>query len=554
MQVHKKVVIDIASGKVVESRPYEHYGGFEECKGGSSGQTSTTTNSLPAFLQPWAERYIKSYAGQAFNTDPTTGDYTPIGMPTNLTLQTAGFQPEQTAAMSAMSSMTPGAQGLANVGGMNAANTLAGSYLSPESNPWLYGTFDAAARKVTDAYSTATAPGITAQFQRAGQFGSSAMNEALGLSRSTLGDNLDALAAQIYGGNYQLERDRQLQTMGTLPNTINTLYAPQQALYGVGAQQQEQEQQELDTDYNNAATQAEWPFNIFSGFGGALGQAAGGGGSSTTRTSGAPSAGGLTVICTVLHDFGMMDDDLYEADCKFGEMVSEQVMAGYHRFGIPIAKVMRKSFVLTALVEPFVLSWAKTMKAKVEGRPENETLLGRIMLRLGVPFCRWLGRKGTKWDANAPEKIAARQQILRAQQWLAEKIATGEVESRMDQCRWTHHFVEPDRKYGCAVYAREMFAPKGTVMFGKIHRHDHLVFLMKGKITVATDEGNISLAAPCTFISKAGVKRVGYVEEDTIWTTCHLTRYFGEENLDKIEEEVIAPTFEDVGLLSGVPQ
>jgi hypothetical protein len=53
-------------------------------------------------------------------------------------------------------------------------------------------------------------------------------------------------------------------------------------------------------------------------------------------------------------------------------------------------------------------------------------------------------------------------------------------------------------------------------------------------------------------VSEAGVKRAGYAEEDTIWVTVHMTKFTCEENLDSMEDELIAPTFEDMGLVASV--
>jgi len=49
-----------------------------------------------------------------------------------------------------------------------------------------------------------------------------------------------------------------------------------------------------------------------------------------------------------------------------------------------------------------------------------------------------------------------------------------------------------------------------------------------------------------------GLKRAVYAHEDTIWTTIHLTEHVGEENLSKVEEEVIAPNYENIGLIASV--
>src|SRR6185503_2625921 len=64
----------------------------------------------------------------------------------------------------------------------------------------------------------------------------------------------------------------------------------------------------------------------------------------------------------------------------------------------------------------------------------------------------------------------------------------------------THHFAE-------GIYGREIFIPAGTVLTGKIHRTDHLNFLMQGDITVWTDDGMKRLQAPAIIKASAGTKR-----------------------------------------------
>jgi hypothetical protein len=67
-------------------------------------------------------------------------------------------------------------------------------------------------------------------------------------------------------------------------------------------------------------------------------------------------------------------------------------------------------------------------------------------------------------------------------------------------------------------------------------------------LVVSENGGKQHLTGPVTFVSPAGAKRVFYVEEDTILTTVHLTKETEEEDLDKVEDEVISPTYEAMGL------
>ena len=96
------------------------------------------------------------------------------------------------------------------------------------------------------------------------------------------------------------------------------------------------------------------------------------------------------------------------------------------------------------------------------------------------------------------------------------------------------------------IYVREIHMPTGTVCVGKIHRHDHPNFIMKGRVTVVTEEGGIEeLIAPMSIISPAGTQRAVYVHEDTIWITVH----HNPDNitdLEKLEEFIITTSHTDV--------
>jgi hypothetical protein len=92
------------------------------------------------------------------------------------------------------------------------------------------------------------------------------------------------------------------------------------------------------------------------------------------------------------------------------------------------------------------------------------------------------------------------------------------------------------------AYARTMRIPAGTVIVGKIHKQAHLNILSQGTVCVMTEgEGDQQLTGPLTMCSPPGTKRAVYAVTDAVWVTIHLTN---ETDLEKIEAEVIAPTFE----------
>jgi hypothetical protein len=155
---------------------------------------------------------------------------------------------------------------------------------------------------------------------------------------------------------------------------------------------------------------------------------------------------------------------------------------------------------------------------------------------------------------NTVKKVKFRENILNVQEGMLKMIADGVVKNKLPDCKLTHYYAPIDENYGCGTYARQMFIPKGTLIVGKIHRHQHLNFIMQGKVSVSTEFGPKYFEAPCIFVSEVGLKRAVIAEEDTLWVTVHLTKHLGEENLDKMEEEVIAPSYKELGLIDSTKE
>lgn len=105
-----------------------------------------------------------------------------------------------------------------------------------------------------------------------------------------------------------------------------------------------------------------------------------------------------------------------------------------------------------------------------------------------------------------------------------------------DCCPLKHTFVD-------GAYVREITMPKGMLLTSKIHKICHPYFVLKGDVSVLTDKGVVRIKAPYSGITQAGTKRVLYCHEETTWITIHVTK---EKDLDKIEEEVIANSFDEL--------
>tara|TARA_R100000541_G_scaffold25943_1_gene35510 strand:- start:1841 stop:2311 length:471 start_codon:yes stop_codon:yes gene_type:complete len=98
------------------------------------------------------------------------------------------------------------------------------------------------------------------------------------------------------------------------------------------------------------------------------------------------------------------------------------------------------------------------------------------------------------------------------------------------------------------IYVREISIPAGMIIVGKIHKHDHPNFLLKGNVVVITEKDGIEeLTGPCSMISKPGTKRALYAKTDLVWTTVHLNPT-NTQDLVELEKEIIADSFEDYEL------
>lgn len=95
-------------------------------------------------------------------------------------------------------------------------------------------------------------------------------------------------------------------------------------------------------------------------------------------------------------------------------------------------------------------------------------------------------------------------------------------------------------RFSKGVYAREMFIPAGTVVTGKIHKHENLNILSKGSLSILMEDGSTQrVQAPYTVVSPPGTRRCAFAHEDSVWTTVLGT---DSRDVDEIEAAFVAQT------------
>jgi hypothetical protein len=97
-----------------------------------------------------------------------------------------------------------------------------------------------------------------------------------------------------------------------------------------------------------------------------------------------------------------------------------------------------------------------------------------------------------------------------------------------------HTFLE-------GMYVRELFIPKGTLLVGKMHKLPCVNVVSKGDISVLTETGSARVKAGYSVVSPAGIQKVGYAHEDTVFVNVFRT---DETDPQKIDQAIAWEGFE----------
>ena len=182
------------------------------------------------------------------------------------------------------------------------------------------------------------------------------------------------------------------------------------------------------------------------------------------------------------------------------------------------------------------------MEEKIKQQVENNPLTKEESRSQFVKVTEMLGLKHSfnfdeAWEIGLEirqrkefrEKISDLEQAV-----VSVKGTTGEVMHKANPVK--HTFAG-----GC--YIREIYNPAHELIITKIHRKEHPFFLMKGEMSILTEEGIQNIKAPYQGITKLGTKRAIYTHEECIFITVHATDSF---TIEEVEEEVVCTKYEDL--------
>ena len=107
--------------------------------------------------------------------------------------------------------------------------------------------------------------------------------------------------------------------------------------------------------------------------------------------TGGGAGGADKVICAELYRQGLMPQNIFEADERYGARQPRELIAGYHVWAEPIVERMRRSRRFTRLVWWIARPWALEMAFR-DGALERGSLLGAAMMGVGEAYCVRRGR------------------------------------------------------------------------------------------------------------------------------------------------------------------
>ena len=160
-------------------------------------------------------------------------------------------------------------------------------------------------------------------------------------------------------------------------------------------------------------------------------------------------------------------------------------------------------------------------------------------------FVETTEKLGIKHTFNFDEAYEIGQELVRRQTFRNKRV---KFEDKLNNSGFAlsekelHEKNPVKHSFADGCYIREIFNPAGELLVTKIHKKEHPFFLMKGKMSILTEDGVKHVQAPHHGITKPGTKRIIYTHTDCVFVTVHAT---DKTDVAEIEKEVIANDFND---------
>ncbi len=107
------------------------------------------------------------------------------------------------------------------------------------------------------------------------------------------------------------------------------------------------------------------------------------------------------VLCTETHRQGYISDEWLEANHEFAEeYIDSTTLLGYHSWAKPLVRILQKDEEIGKIASfPLTIEWTKHI-AYLMGYNEEDSEIGKVLVEIGVPFSRELGKRLSKDGYN----------------------------------------------------------------------------------------------------------------------------------------------------------
>jgi hypothetical protein len=200
-------------------------------------QRTTTNTEPPAFQKPYIERGYET-AQQLFETPRSFYEGSTV----------VPFADQTVAGMNLMENRARAGSPLVTAAQNLTADTMAGNYLNPDSNPYLSNAMDAATRPMREAFTQDTMPAIDAAFSRAGRYGSGLQGNMQARASEDYLQALGDVGNRLAYSNYGDERGRQIAASTAAPAMAELDYSDPARLLGLGASYEDMAARQLQED------------------------------------------------------------------------------------------------------------------------------------------------------------------------------------------------------------------------------------------------------------------------------------------------------------------
>lgn len=225
--------------------------------GSSSGSTTSNTVATPwSGQQPYLTNGFQDIS--SFLTNPD-GSLNTSALPSYYTGQTIATPSTATTGAESMASNLATNDTVNNAAQTNLENTINGDYLN--SNPYLDATYNQAAGQMVNQFNDITNPAIDSTFSGAGRYGSNSWATDATQQRATEGQQLDNLATDIYGQNYQQGVQNQLTADAAAPAAQAANYTDAGQLAAAGATQDQLNQANINSNISAYNYNSNLPLN-----------------------------------------------------------------------------------------------------------------------------------------------------------------------------------------------------------------------------------------------------------------------------------------------------